>query len=164
MQKIVILTADAGFGHRSAANAIRDGLLTFAANLPVSVEIVNLLEAPGAPGPLKYTQTEYDKIVKSIPRIYEFGYSQSDRTIPANLGKIGLSAALYHAYDEMIKTHQPDVIVSTYPFYQAPAQTWSYLNEENQSEQNLKAIKEEIEKENPGFFTFLAAPISRILP
>lgn len=157
MKKIIILTADAGFGHRSAANAIYDGLLSAAADLPLSVEIVNLLEAPGAPGPLKYTQTEYDKIVKSIPRIYEFGYSQSDKTIPANLGKIGLSAALYHAYDEMIKTLNPDVIVSTYPFFQAPAQTWSLLNEENESEQNLNVIKDEIEKENPGIFKFLSA-------
>lgn len=157
MKKIVILTADAGFGHRSAANAIYDGLMLSAADLPLDVEIVNLLEAPGAPGPLKNTQTEYDKIVKSIPRIYEFGYSQSDRTIPANLGKIGLSAALYHAYDEMIKSLNPDVIISTYPFYQAPAQTWSYLNEEAEANQNLTTIKDEIEKENPGVFQFFSS-------
>ena len=78
MQKIVILTADAGFGHRSAANAIYDGLMNHA-QIPLSVEIINLLDAPGVPKAFSNTQSEYDKIVKSIPKIYEFGYTQSDR-------------------------------------------------------------------------------------
>ena len=151
MQKIVILTADAGFGHRSAANAIYDGLVNHA-QIPLSVEIINLLDAPGVPKAFSNTQSEYDKIVKSIPKIYEFGYTQSDRTVPANLGKIGFSAVLYRAYDEMIQTRNPDVIISTYPFYQAPAQTWSYINEETFKEQNVSDVKAEIEKELPGVF------------
>lgn len=153
MKKIVILTADVGFGHRSAANAIYDGIMQVAENLPLKVEIVNLLEAPGAPGVLKRIQTEYDRVIKAVPRVYEFGYSQSDHTIPANLGRIGLSAALYNAYDEMMKMHQPDVIVSVFPLYQASAQTWAYINEESFEGQNVTNEKVEIEKEDPGFFS-----------
>lgn len=151
MSKVIILTADAGFGHRSAANALYEGLKDYA-NIPIDVEIINLLEAPSAPSTLKHTQTQYDQIIKSIPRIYEFGYNQTDRSFPANIGKVGLSAMLYRAYDDMINEKDPDVIVNTFPLYQGPAQTWSYLNEVPDSE-NTKENTAELENELSGFFS-----------
>ncbi len=48
-KKILILTADAGFGHRSAANAIAGGRSTSATATRASVDIVNPLARSDAP-------------------------------------------------------------------------------------------------------------------
>jgi len=128
-KKVLILTADAGFGHRSAANAIASAL-SKETKFEIETRIENLLDSPKTPAPLRNTQTGYDKIVTESPKFYEFSYESSDKRLPTNVAKIGLSAMLYGPFSKTMKEFNPDVLVNTYPLYQGPAQTWYLLNED----------------------------------
>ena len=68
MNRILILTADAGFGHRSAAIAIQEALRI---KYPEDVysEIINPLENKLAPAILRDSQTDYDKWVREVPEL-----------------------------------------------------------------------------------------------
>ena len=128
MKKALILTADAGFGHRAAANAIADALKRYP-EPAFEPTIVNLLDDPSTPAWLRNTQSDFDKIVREIPKVYEVAYDQSDKTGPTTVANLGLAALLYNALNKAIKEVQPDVIISTYPLYSGPIQAWYMRNE-----------------------------------
>ncbi|MGC8779890.1 MAG: MGDG synthase family glycosyltransferase [Anaerolineae bacterium] len=117
-KKILILTADAGFGHRAAANAIAAALAE--RHPDVTVEIVNPLSRPDAPGLLKLAESDYDRQVRETPELYSLGYQVSDRSVAIGLIEQGLIALLYKPLKEVVESSRPDVIISTYPLYQAP--------------------------------------------
>ncbi len=54
-KRVLILTADAGFGHRSAANAIQAALEELYGN-QVVVNVVNALDEPTSPNFLRDSQ------------------------------------------------------------------------------------------------------------
>jgi len=118
-KRILILTADAGFGHRSAANAIAAALRESHGNDCV-VEIVNLLEDNRVPAFLRYSQADYDRIVRDMPDLYKFGYEASDAAVPSMMVESALMVMLFEAMDDLVRRHQPDAIVTTYPLYQSP--------------------------------------------
>lgn len=128
MKKILILTADAGFGHRSAANAVAEALLE-QQDTEIEVKIRNLLDDPATPALLRNTQTDYDKLIRGSPKLYEFGYESSDKPIPTQLAQIGLSAMLFKSFSNEMQEFHPDLIVNTYPLYHSPAQSWYLINE-----------------------------------
>lgn len=128
-KKVLILTGDAGFGHRSASNAIADAL-THNSEFEFETKIENLLNHSSVPAWLQNTQSDYDKIVKDMPKFYEFSYESSDNPLPTQIASIGLSAILGRAYKQAIESFQPDLVVNTYPIYHGPAQSWYFVNEE----------------------------------
>jgi 1,2-diacylglycerol 3-beta-galactosyltransferase len=118
-KRILILTADAGFGHRSAANAIAEALQeTHGAEC--SYEIVNVLDDERIPRPLRDSQSDYDRIAREMPDVYKFSYEATDANAPAAIMDRGLQAMLYSPLRHLLDDKQPDVIISTYPLYQAP--------------------------------------------
>ncbi|MBQ6341961.1 MAG: hypothetical protein IJI41_02430 [Anaerolineaceae bacterium] len=128
MRKALILTADAGFGHRAAANAIAEALKRYTSPT-IDPVIVNLLNDESTPNWLRGTQSDFDKIVRDIPGVYEVAYDQSDKTGPTTIAHVGLAALLYNPLNKAIKEIQPDVIISTYPLYSGPIQAWYMRNE-----------------------------------
>lgn len=118
-RRILILTADAGFGHRSAANAIADALRETRGD-QCAVEVVNPLEDKLAPAFLRRSQTDYDRVVRQLPDLYKFGYQASDSTVPSAIAEGALTVVLFEVMRRVVQRHQPDAIVSTYPLYQAP--------------------------------------------
>jgi 1,2-diacylglycerol 3-beta-galactosyltransferase len=118
-RRILILTADAGFGHRSAANAIADALRETRGE-GCAVEVVNPLEDKLAPAFLRRSQTDYDRVVRQLPDLYKFGYQASDSTVPSAIAEGALTVVLFEVMRRIVQRHQPDAIVSTYPLYQAP--------------------------------------------
>jgi 1,2-diacylglycerol 3-beta-galactosyltransferase len=118
-KKILILTADAGFGHRSAATAVSDALKQTYGN-QLHIDIVNPLDNKKAPFFLRESQSDYDKIIRSIPELYKVGYEASDSTFSATVFERALTVLLYDVMFEIIQEYQPDVILTTYPLYQAP--------------------------------------------
>ncbi|MBQ6520002.1 MAG: hypothetical protein IJI14_14905 [Anaerolineaceae bacterium] len=128
MTKALILTADAGFGHRAAANAIADALKRYP-DPTIEPTIVNLLDDSSTPQWLRGTQSDFDKIVRDVPGFYEVAYDQSDKAGPTTIAHLGLAAILYNALNKAIKDVQPDVIISTYPLYSGPIQAWYMRNE-----------------------------------
>jgi 1,2-diacylglycerol 3-beta-galactosyltransferase len=118
-KRILILTADAGFGHRSAANAIAEALQE-THGAACAYEIVNVLDDERTPRPLRDSQSDYDRIAREMPDVYKFGYEATDANAPAAILDRGLQAMLYSPMRRLLDNKQPDVIISTYPLYQAP--------------------------------------------
>ena len=117
MKRILILTADYGYGHRSAANAIAEALQeTYREDC--IVEIVNPMDDQRAPAFLRDGENGYDKIVRAAPDLYKLGYEIGDTRVGSDIVKNSLTLMLFNALREMIDKKQPDVIVCTYPFYQ----------------------------------------------
>ena len=115
MRRILILTADYGYGHRSAANAIAEALQeTYGRDC--KVEIVNPMDDPRAPALLRDGESGYNKIVRAAPDLYKLGYEVIDTRVVSNLIKNGFTLILFNALREIIQTKQPDCIVCTYPY------------------------------------------------
>jgi len=84
MKRLLILMADYGFDHHSAANAISKARNeTYGQNCVV--EIVNPLDDESAPAFLRNEQAGYDRIVRNMPDIYKLGYHISDNPEASNL-------------------------------------------------------------------------------
>lgn len=126
-KRIVILTADAGFGHRSAANALA-AALELEHGGECEVKILNPLEDRRAPFYLRDSGADYDRIVRSAPELYKLGYDASDKEIPSLLVENVLTLALFEVMRDLVRSEDPDAIVSTYPLYQAPLTTVFKLN------------------------------------
>lgn len=116
---ILILTADAGFGHRSAANAIAAALQEMHP-ADCTLDIVNPLEDKRVPVLLRNSGTEYDRLVRVVPRFYKFNYEVSDSGPTSIMVHDAAAAILFEVMGDLIRKYQPDAIVSTYPLYQAP--------------------------------------------
>jgi 1,2-diacylglycerol 3-beta-galactosyltransferase len=115
---ILILTADAGFGHRSAANAIAAALQETHGR-ECTFKIVNPLDDERAPAWLRNSQSDYDRIARDMPDLYRLGYDLSDGSLTSRLMENALRTLLYPVLREIILDQEPDVIISTYPLYQA---------------------------------------------
>ncbi len=118
-KRILILTADAGFGHRSAANAVASAMEELYGDL-CEIIIANPLEDKRAPFFLRDSQSDYDKLVRNMPELYRFGYDASDASVPAVIVEQALTVLLFEVMRDVVRTVRPDVILSTYPLYQAP--------------------------------------------
>lgn len=118
-KKVLIFTADAGLGHRSAANAIMNALQDLYAE-SLMVKIVNPLNHPDTPVFLRDTQSDYDVWVKNVPELYRFGYDLSDGPVTTTILESILTFFLAGVMREILAENKPDILVSTYPLYQAP--------------------------------------------
>jgi UDP-N-acetylglucosamine:LPS N-acetylglucosamine transferase len=118
-RRVLILTSDAGLGHRNAAEAIAAALdRTYGDNC--TVEIVNPLADERVPGLLRSSQDDYDLFVQEMPELYEFGYQASDAAVPTSVIEGVLIVALFLVIRDLVRRHDPDVVVTTIPIYQAP--------------------------------------------
>jgi 1,2-diacylglycerol 3-beta-galactosyltransferase len=136
-KRILVLTADAGFGHRSAANAIAAALKDSYGER-CEVEVINPLDDRRTPGFLRSTQTEYDKFVRQMPNFWKLNYNFSSTTVPAAVLERALTVLLFSVIRSIVKNHQPAAIISTHPFYMAPLD--AYLTLRNIQAPYLTAI------------------------
>lgn len=118
-RKILILTADVGFGHRSAALAVQTALKANYGD-QCETEIINPLNDPRASNLLRESQSDYDKVIRNVPELYRLGYEVTDASIPTVLMESTLTLLLFEVLRDMIMEHHPDAVVTTYPLYQAP--------------------------------------------
>ncbi len=118
MKRILILTADYGYGHRSAANAIAQALQEMHGE-DCQVDIVNPMNDPHAPPVLRDGANGYDKMVRAAPDLYKLGYQVGDTQVVSGIVKNSLTLMLFNAIREIIHQKQPDVIICTYSSYQA---------------------------------------------
>src|SRR5579859_7871699 len=118
-KRILILMAEAGFGHRSAAQAIAAALQEDY-DEDCIVEVVNPLDDERTPTFLRNTQIDYDKNVREAPNLYKLGYDVSDTALAATALEGAYTLLLLETLRDLIKTRQPDVIISTYQAYLAP--------------------------------------------
>lgn len=126
-KKIVVLTADSGFGHRSAANAVAAALQE-KYNDKVEVAVLNPMDDRRAPFFLRDSASDYDRIVRTAPELYRLTYEASDNELPVLLIERGLTVALYDIMRDMLRKHAPDAIVTTYPMYQPALNAYFFLH------------------------------------
>jgi len=119
VKQFLILTADAGFGHRTAAKAIGTALQE-THGLECAVQIVNPMEDRRTPALLRNSQSDYDKLVRDTPRLYKLGFDASDASAPSHMVEGALTVMMFEVMDDLVRQYRPDVIVTTYPAYQAP--------------------------------------------
>lgn len=117
-KKILILSADAGFGHRSAALAIKFAIEELTPD-NYDVKLINPLDDKKAPSFLRESQSEYDKWVHNVPELYKFGYEISDAPIPTTILETILLISLFEVMNEILEEFKPDIVITTYPLYQA---------------------------------------------
>jgi 1,2-diacylglycerol 3-beta-galactosyltransferase len=117
MKRILILTADYGYGHRSAANAIAQALQETHGE-DCQVDIINPMYDSRAPAVLRDGEEGYNKIVRVAPDLYKLGYDIGDTRVVSGIVKNGFTLMLFNTLREIIHEKQPDFIVCTYPSYQ----------------------------------------------
>jgi 1,2-diacylglycerol 3-beta-galactosyltransferase len=118
-KRIVILTADAGFGHRKAANAVAAALQE-ACGDACSVEIVNPLDDPRVLPLLRNSQADSDRFARDMREVFDRGWNASRAAVPtAGLGG-ALTVVLFNVMRDILRTYRPDAIINTYPLYHPP--------------------------------------------
>ncbi|MBN2086211.1 MAG: glycosyltransferase [Anaerolineales bacterium] len=127
IKRILILTADAGYGHRSSAIAVAAALQETHPE-ECAVEIVNPLEDKRVPAPLRRSGSSYDWIVRKIPQLYKLNYEVSDSGPTTAVIHNALAAVLFQVMGDLVRRVNPDAIVTTYPVYQAPLTAVFALN------------------------------------
>jgi 1,2-diacylglycerol 3-beta-galactosyltransferase len=129
-KRVLILTADVGFGHRSAARAIA-AALEEQYKQRCKVEIANPLDDERTPALLRDSQTDYDRLVRENPEIYKLQYQVSDSTLPSTIIEQAVTLLLYRVLQDIVSRAQPDVVVATHPLYPAPLGTVIALGKRN---------------------------------
>jgi 1,2-diacylglycerol 3-beta-galactosyltransferase len=120
--RILVLTANAGFGHRSACKAL---VAAIEREHGEDCEVVasNPLDSPLTPSWLREIQADYDHIATELPKLYKLGYDLSDTAAVGKFVENALRVLLFRSLRKTIRDARPDVIISTYPLYQAPLGT-----------------------------------------
>jgi 1,2-diacylglycerol 3-beta-galactosyltransferase len=126
-KRVLVLYADAGFGHRSAALAVEAALKDKYGDR-CEVELVNPLEDRRAPLILRDSQADYDKMVTNMPELYKLGYQASDGLVSTPIFESALTVMLIEVMRDVIRRSEPDAVVSTYPLYQAPLEAYLTLS------------------------------------
>lgn len=113
MQKILILTAGFGNGHNAAAFGLRDGLE--AVSEDVQVEVLDLFKT--CYGKVNDWVTRvYLGMVGVMPRVWGEVYQVLDRTSVLER-QMGHFTRLRHGLEDLLKSFDPDAVVSTHPAY-----------------------------------------------
>lgn len=107
---VIILTSDAGSGHRSAAAAIAQHITPFAT--PV---VVNPAHHPLASQTLARAEKLYLEVVNHAPEHYAFAHEITDAPGLDMVLEYSLASTLRRSLLALVATHQPRVVVSVYP-------------------------------------------------
>ena len=115
-KRILILSSDAGFGHRSSALAIAAALDEQYSDR-CQVEVVNPLNERRVPALLRRSQQDYDRLVRDRPEIYRLGYQVNDLPVVSALLSGSLTLLLFEGMRLILRAYQPDAVVVTFPLY-----------------------------------------------
>ena len=129
-KNILILTADAGFGHRSTANALARAFELRYGDA-AAVTIVNPLDEEGAPPFMRDAESDYDKLATQWPGFYKLGYKMTDLALTTSVTETAYVLMMYDLIARLMKENRPDVVVITFPTYQYPVAAYRRLSGHN---------------------------------
>lgn len=115
-KQILILTSDAGFGHRRAAEAL-EAALTQSSGPNRQVTVINPFQDPALPDLIKQIETGYDEVVIDDPTLYQLAYTATDAPVVARLLQDVTTTVMNKALTGLVKTCQPNAIVTTHPAF-----------------------------------------------
>ncbi|MGQ9893541.1 MAG: MGDG synthase family glycosyltransferase [Roseiflexus sp.] len=116
--RILILTTDAGSGHRSAAQAIEAALLHNYSQR-VQVTIANPLHEPSSPSLLRRAETFYLSTIQHAPQRYDRAHTITNAAAYAALMRSAIGLAIGDALRRLLVRHAPDVVISVFPLFTA---------------------------------------------
>lgn len=119
IKRILILTSDFGFGHRSSANSIAKAIQLQYPNTIEPVIINPLLDEPSL-FLFQKAEHDYDKTVRDYASFYRFCYEVSDTRPASSFVESTLTIALRKSIRHIIYKNQPDIIISTNQLFNAP--------------------------------------------
>jgi 1,2-diacylglycerol 3-beta-galactosyltransferase len=117
-KRLLILTIDAGFGHRSAAKAIAAAIEEMGGEA-VEVTVLNPLEHKRIPSVLRNGQADYDWLVRELPGLYRMTYQATDTAVPSRIVERAAGLFFRQVVRDTLLHHRPDLIIATFPVYQA---------------------------------------------
>lgn len=115
-KQILILTADAGFGHRKAAEAVEAALLRAYGDI-CEVAIANPLQDPSIPDLVRQFETGYDGHVIDDPTLYQLTYTATDAPVVARLIQDVTTSVLNKAMSNLVDTYNPAAIITAHPAF-----------------------------------------------
>lgn len=114
--KCLILTSDAGFGHRKAAQAVEAALKEIYGD-QITTEMKNPLDDPDLPDLFRTIEVTYDGMVTEEPTLYQIAYAATDAPVVAQLMQNVLTTVLNRVLQRWVQNIQPDIVITTYPAY-----------------------------------------------
>ena len=111
-KRILIITSDAGFGHRRSAQAVQKALRKLYGDA-VKVEVVNPISDTEKALLLKSIEKNYNTSVKNTPGLYRLGYQLSDNRPISDMMDGALMLALTASLKEVIADFRPQAILNT---------------------------------------------------
>jgi 1,2-diacylglycerol 3-beta-galactosyltransferase len=115
-KRILILTSDAGFGHRSAAYAIEAALRELFGS-QCECKVINPTDNADTPKLIQQLEGGYDEMVVDTPELYRLSYYTLDAPLVSDVVRTVMAWMLNDVMYELIEGFRPHVVVSTYPFY-----------------------------------------------
>ena len=109
MKRILILTADYGYGHRSAANAIAVALHETHGQ-DCRIEIVNPLDDPRTPAFLRGDQENYNRVVRQMPELYKLGYQVVEGRLAGDLFEGSWTLILFNVLRDIVRPAEVIII------------------------------------------------------
>lgn len=119
-KRFLILTSDAGFGHRSAAVSVSKALEELYGDTQISLVVNPILDSP-SPSLMKPIEKNYDKGVRNVPSLWRLGYEFSDSRQFSELMEGALTLFLQRNIGDFVESFEPDGILLTNPMFNAPA-------------------------------------------
>ena len=115
--RVLIVTADTGFGHRTASRAIA-AALEQAHGADCECIIRSLTSDRRVPSFVRSSQRNYDNTVRHSRTWYWFTYAASE-SLRGPVGRV-FTALLHDAVRDIVAETRPDAIVSTYHLFNGP--------------------------------------------
>jgi 1,2-diacylglycerol 3-beta-galactosyltransferase len=115
-KRILILTSDAGYGHRSAAYAIESALGELFED-QCETKVVNPTDNPDTPKLIQQLEQGYDEMVVETPELYRLSYHALDAPLVSDVVRAAVAQMFNDVMYELIDGFGPHVVVSTYPFH-----------------------------------------------
>ncbi len=119
-KRFLILTSDAGFGHRSAAVSVSKALNELYGDDQINLVVNPILDSPSI-SLMKPIEKNYDKGIRNVPSLWRIGYEFSDSRQFSELMEGALTLFLQRNIGDFVKSFMPDGIVLTNPMFNAPA-------------------------------------------
>ena len=118
-KRCLIITSDAGFGHRSAALSVAKALEVL---YPGQVEILvtNPIQESNTPTVMKPIEKGYDRSVRFSPGLYRLSYEVSDSRLVSEVVEGALALMLQRIMADTIREFKPDVILNTNEMFNTP--------------------------------------------
>jgi UDP-N-acetylglucosamine:LPS N-acetylglucosamine transferase len=113
---ILVLTNDAGLGHRQAAQATVDALEQRYGELCRTV-LVNPLEEPGVSPSLRNVQYDFNRVVRLSPALYALGHGLANTYLPTRFMEQMEVRTLAGPIGRVLQRTRPDVVVTTHPIF-----------------------------------------------